>query len=900
MTLVLTLLTFDTAGANLNFQVNDYTAGGQFHGELVMHSNGEFIVIWASGCNDFACGPGDPGQDGSGFGIFAKRYDSLGNELPPATDQGAGIGNEFQINTRTYGNQDVADIAIDPLGGYIAVWTSTEGQDGDDWGIFAQRLDANGNKLCKDGAPLPACPDDGDDSNGKEPEFRINDLTPGRQRIPHIAIAPNGDFVVVWEDAFGGDGSGIGIFGRMFNANGTPKGPDFQVNDHTVFHQAFFDDTRPLAMNHFGEFIVMWTDFSGQDSGGPFFDDSGVFAKRYDANGVPQLPPAAEQGNGVGFEFHVNTYRDTLEQRGSDIIAAPNGDFLISFHSTQGLGSSTAYAVRYDRTGNKVCPDGSPLASGNCADDGDDRNGIEPEFRLTTFDTFGFGSVLAMNGNGELLAAWGASGQHPSGRNNVYMQRFDSGMNKVCADGQPLATCPDDGDDSNGAGSELAASRSQMRAEFHYLVGLSNSNSVVVWNSYNALDGEFSGIFGQLTPTRGGDTFWAHLDVCPDFVDPGQEDSNGDGLGDACNDHLDPDGDEYESGFRDICQDTSLPFCADIFCGVNGANFYCMDNCADTPNPGQEDFDGDGYGDACQPTLDLVRISEDGGVKLEVDVRPEDPNGDQLSGTIVLQEIETVILPVSPFGTCEASDLWNPDGDPGEGISFANFFGLRLLDADWFSPFPGCSDWFFDYRFAYGSCSEEGLFFAATRRVDTMPLPLSMCVQSFDSGQLRDITIRSADLIQIVFDTLGDVLLEHDYVGDLPNSLPIRTLGLTPGESYALTVTTSDGQSPPRNVSSSFVYNGENDLQFNRVSICHDPEGNSQTLLVSENTLDTHLAHGDLDEPCEGLPPRPQPRPVDDEVICHGAESSHQTTLAVSRDSLLQHLAHGDQEGPCR
>jgi len=83
-------------------------------------------------------------------------------------------------------------------------------------------------------------------------------------------------------------------------------------------------------------------------------------------------------------------------------------------------------------------------------------------------------------------------------------------------------------------------------------------------------DGDGSGIAGD-SPCTGGE-FEGCDDNCIDISNPGQEDYDGDSIGDACDDS---DGD----GVMDD-----------------------QDNCVEVPNSGQEDTDGDGTGDACEDT----------------------------------------------------------------------------------------------------------------------------------------------------------------------------------------------------------------------------------------------------------------------------------------------------------
>jgi hypothetical protein len=115
-----------------------------------------------------------------------------------------------------------------------------------------------------------------------------------------------------------------------------------------------------------------------------------------------------------------------------------------------------------------------------------------------------------------------------------------------------------------------------------------------------------------------GDGAGDACDVCPTILDPGQEDLDGDSIGDACNDALDCDGDELANTL-DACPwnpsasspDTDGDGIPDVcdYCVGAGPCIYpdqdsdgistAFDNCPFAANPGQADTDGDGSGDAC-------------------------------------------------------------------------------------------------------------------------------------------------------------------------------------------------------------------------------------------------------------------------------------------------------------
>ena len=237
-------------------------------------SDKSFVVVWAEYIMN---------QSNLNRQIFAQRFNGSGVKV--------GATN-FQVNTystsvytASYPDVDMADD-----GRFVVVWQGYS--DESDYGVFGRRFDANGNAQGSD--------------------FQVNTTWVNMQERPRVAVAPNGNFVVVWQ-SYGTDGSGYGVYGQRYNAAGVKQGGEFLVNQHTQNYQNYPD----VACDRSGNFTVIWQSYNNPDD--PITQDYGIIARQYYANGTPasdeyvvnnpyllhrgignQLSPAVSRRNGSG------------------------------------------------------------------------------------------------------------------------------------------------------------------------------------------------------------------------------------------------------------------------------------------------------------------------------------------------------------------------------------------------------------------------------------------------------------------------------------------------------------------------------------------------------------------------------------------------------------------------
>jgi len=217
LTIVVLLFSFTILFAqkiDYNTEFTIHTSSGiKTDAKICNLQNGKFVIVWDCGNN----------QDGSESGVFGQAYNSDFSRL----------GEEFQVNTYTYGNQRNPSICESIDGGFVVVWESS-GQDSSGRGILGQAFNS--------------------DLSRRNEEFQVSTFKRKTQQSPSICNFADGSFVVVWHIM---DGTNGGAFAQAYNKGIIKKGVEFQVDTFVEYKQIYGLATHTLSD---GGLIVVWSE----------------------------------------------------------------------------------------------------------------------------------------------------------------------------------------------------------------------------------------------------------------------------------------------------------------------------------------------------------------------------------------------------------------------------------------------------------------------------------------------------------------------------------------------------------------------------------------------------------------------------------------------------------------
>ncbi|HWI81867.1 calcium-binding protein [Ramlibacter sp.] len=216
---------FDGSGAPVGAEtrVNTTTADSQEVPAVAALGDGGYVVAW-----------GSYGQDGSGYGIYAQRFDVAGTP----------VAGETRVNTTTAGDQWNPSVAALADGGYLVTWAAGD--------IYAQRFDHTG-------APVGG-------------EARLTSSTGGHALDPGVAAMSDGGCVVTWQWQ-SADASDTNVYAQRYDSSGAPVGAEMQIDNPP----SSFQSAPAVAALAEGGFAVTWWD-SRPGAGGY---DVAVYVQRF-------------------------------------------------------------------------------------------------------------------------------------------------------------------------------------------------------------------------------------------------------------------------------------------------------------------------------------------------------------------------------------------------------------------------------------------------------------------------------------------------------------------------------------------------------------------------------------------------------------------------------------------
>ena len=244
---------------------------GSFNSRVAVAKDGSFLAAWS-----------EIDEIGS-FQVLVRRYAADGTLLTGA----------ILVNTVQRDDQFVEQVVARPDGSWIVVWTSLMGEG--DLQDIAARL------LAPDGTPQGA-------------ELQLNptrDVPDSQEQGPQdsgrVGVAEDGSFVAVWNH------SPRDPYGRLFDANGAPKGAHFAISSGG----GTFENPCPeVAVTAGGSFLVVWQESLATEESPERFDTE-VWGRWFAADGTPEAA-----------RFRINARTDGI-QVDPEIFPLPDGDLMV-------------------------------------------------------------------------------------------------------------------------------------------------------------------------------------------------------------------------------------------------------------------------------------------------------------------------------------------------------------------------------------------------------------------------------------------------------------------------------------------------------------------------------------------------------------------------------------------
>lgn len=391
------------------FVVGQQEARDQFQASVTSSSDGRFVVSWTS--HD---GVDNPFNTGSKARIFNA-------DGTPASD-------DVLVNQSEVGSQLAAEFIELPDGRLLAAWGEfpLPGMNTDIGAVNARIFDSTGQSS-GDEFTLKEGPDvwpimnigligpdkfilswivyvqddqpDFDtkaqifhlDGSAEGDPFLIHEEDPGFQSPSDVLILADGNIFYTWV--------GPQARGRLFYPDGTAATGEFLISQEDPAAAAH-PKSAQLAN---GQIAVVWTSYEGGDR---YLSNTSVKARLFNTDGTS-----------AGGEFIINS--EILgEQRNPEITALQNGQFVVSWHSNDGLEDHDWYGIK----ARLFNADGSPVDGALRGTDGfmtiEDRpfiiapsqlleNDVDPDGDALSISTVSatstLGATLMLNPDGSII-----------------------------------------------------------------------------------------------------------------------------------------------------------------------------------------------------------------------------------------------------------------------------------------------------------------------------------------------------------------------------------------------------------------------------------------------------------------------------------------------------------------